>query len=815
MDKQEQHPGRQYTAIGRSLARKDAPDKLHGRTRYTADHPLPGMLHAALVTSPVAHAIIGKVDTTAARAHPGVRGVFTGADFPLLVGLYLGDKPPLARDRVRYFGEPVAAVVADDERTAHAAAALVRIGYDEQPAVCSPREALQPDAPILHPEMDRYLHIPAILPEPGTNVGNRTKIRKGDADAAFAEAEVVVEGSYSFPPADHAAMEPRVATAEIRADGRIIIRSSTQSPYGVRGIMSRCLGIPPGKLTIAVAEIGGGFGGKAGVQLEPLAYLLSRELGGRPVRVANTREQDMVSSPGAPGLQSRVRFGARRDGTIIAAEIEFLFDSGGYADYAVNVSRAAGYSCTGPYRIPNVKADSLSVYTNHPFATAYRGFGHIEMSYSVERTMELLAEKLQIDPVRLRRMNAVKPGDTSPSQDVLDPNTGDLLACIDKVAEAVQWEQGAFRRLDEHTVRTKGVSCFWKAPAIPTFTDAGALITFNEDGSLNLITGAVEIGQGIYTGLAQLVAEKLQMDPEQIHVVSEVMTDRSTHDWTTAASRTLYMCGRAALGAVDDAVAQIKRVASAALRCPEEDLEVAGGRVFLRDDPEKGLSLAEVANGYVYPNGNAIGGPVIGRGKYIARHLTHLDPETGEGRPGLEWTLGAEGVEVEVNLRDGSFRIVRAACAMDVGKVINPALARGQIVGAMAMGIGYTTREAFAFDSRERVLNNKLRDYKLLRYGEHPEYVVEFVETPQRDGPFGARGLGEQGIIGMPGALSAAFSRAVGVQLNELPITPETLWAAMHPTSDSNASDSNTDAPIAGNGSTSAGKANDSEGGAG
>ncbi|TFH04927.1 MAG: xanthine dehydrogenase family protein molybdopterin-binding subunit, partial [Spirochaetales bacterium] len=231
---------------------------------------------------------------------------------------------------------------------------------------------------------------------------------------------------------------------------------------------------------------------------------------------------------------------------------------------------------------------------------------------------------------------------------------------------------------------------------------------------------------------------------------------------------------------VHDAVVQIKHVASAPLRCPEEDLDVAGRRVFIRDDPEQGLDLSQVVLGYVYDNGNAIGGPVIGRGKYIARHLSHIDPETGKGRPGLEWTLGAEGVEVEVDLRDGSFRVLKAVCSMDVGRIINPALARGQVVGAMAMGIGYTTREAFLFDSRERVTNGKLRDYTLLRYGEHPEYVVEFVETPQGDGPFGARGLGEQGIIGMPGALAAAFSRAIGIQMNALPITPESLWSAMH-----------------------------------
>ncbi|MFW6211986.1 MAG: xanthine dehydrogenase family protein molybdopterin-binding subunit [Spirochaetota bacterium] len=762
--------------IGRSAPRKDAADKVHGRTRYTDDMTLPGMLYTGIVTSPHAHATIDAIDDSEARKVPGVRGVFCGADFPQRVGLYLGDKPALANGRVRYFGEPVVAVVAESERVAQRASRLVRVSYSPLPVVNSPRKSLAPDAPILHPEMGDYVHIPAILPEPGSNVAHRTKVRKGDVDAGFAEASLTVEGHYSFPPADHTAMEPRVAIAEIKADGQIIIYSSTQSPYGVRAIMSRCFDIPPGKLTVSTAEIGGGFGGKAGIQLEPLAYFLSKALGGRPVRVANSRETDMVSSPGAPGLEATVKMGAKADGTITAARVEFLFDSGGYADYAVNVSRAAGYASSGPYRIPNLRTDSLCVYTNHPFATAYRGFGHIEMSFAIERTIELLAEKLNMDPVELRRKNAIAKGDTTPSQDVLDANTGDLRSCIDRVEAALDWKSGNRVQVDANRVRAKGISCYWKAPAIQTFTDAAAIISFNEDGSVNLITGAVEMGQGIYTGLAQLVAEKLQIDVERIHVVQQVMTDRSAHDWTSAASRTLFMAGRAALSACDDAIKQIKRVASAPMRCDEEDLEVAGERVFLRDDPAHGMKLEQVVLGFVYDNGNAIGGPIIGRGKYIARHLTDIDPTTGKGRPGLEWTLGAQGVEVEVNLETGEFRVLKAVCAMDVGRVINPALARGQIVGAMAMGIGYTTREAFAFDQRGRVLNGKLRDYKLVRYGEHPEYVVEFIETPQGDGPFGARGLGEQGIIGMPGALSAAFSRAIGTQIDELPITPELLW---------------------------------------
>ncbi|MFH2114624.1 MAG: molybdopterin cofactor-binding domain-containing protein [Spirochaetota bacterium] len=369
--------------------------------------------------------------------------------------------------------------------------------------------------------------------------------------------------------------------------------------------------------------------------------------------------------------------------------------------------------------------------------------------------MDLLAEKLGMDPAQLRLRNAVRPGDSTPTGAMLDPNTGNLPACMAKVKERLDWDAGRRLVMPDGKVRAKGLACFWKAPAIPTFTDAGVILQFAEDGSASLATGVVELGQGTFDGLRLIVAEVLGMDPSMVRVIPEVDTDASPHDWTTAASHSLFMAGRAALDAVADAVRQIKRTASSPLRCPEEDLEVHGGRVFLRDDPEQGLSLSQLVLGYVYPNGNAIGGPVIGRGRYIARQLSNMDSDTGEGRPGLEWTLGDEGVEVELDPLDGSLRVLRSVCAMAVGKLIHPDLARGQIVGAMGMGIGYASREAFTFDSREGVQNGSLRDYKVLRYGEDPQYFVDFVETPQGDGPYGAHGLGEQGIIGMPGALAA------------------------------------------------------------
>ncbi len=766
------------THLGTSPVRTDAPAKVRGTLRYTDDLIRPGTLHAAVLYSPQAHAEIKKIDTTAAAAARGVRGVFTGADWPdILIGLYMGDKPPLARNKVRHHGEPVAVVVADEEAIAQNALRLVKVEYAPLPALGTPREALAPGAPILHPDMAQYARIPDILPEPGTNIANRTKIRQGDVDKAFAEADAVVEGEFSFPPGDHVALEPRVAIAEYGADGRLEIDSSTQSPFEVRNLLARALKLPERQILVRAAPIGGGFGGKAGIMNEPLAALLALRFPGRPVRLANTREADLLASPGRCGLQARVRLAARADGTLLGADIEFLFDSGGYADYAVNVSRAAAISCTGPYHIPAVKADSLCVYTNHPFATAFRGFGHIELSFATERAMDLLAERLQMDPATLRLKNAIREGDLTPTGAPMDENTGDLPACLAKVRERLEWDFQPHRVvLPDGKIRAKGISCFWKAPAIPTFTDAGAVLYFAEDGSATLATGVIEIGQGAHEGLRMLVAEALQTDLDHVRVTRHVDTNRSPHDWATAASRSLFMAGRAALDAVADAVAQIKNIAAVPLHCPAEDLEVTGNRVFVRTEPARFLPLGKVVLGYVHPNGNSIGGPVIGRGWYITPDLTSLDPATGAGKPWLEWTLGAEGVEVEIDPADGAIRVLKAACTMDVGKVVHPALARGQAVGAMAMGIGYSLQEGFVFDARQVVQNGSLRDYKIMRYGEDPEYLVDFVETPQHDGPYGLRGLGEQGIVGMPGCLAQAVSLAVGAQMTALPMTPETIW---------------------------------------
>lgn len=762
--------------IGKSVIRKEALDKVTGVAEYTADYQSPDMLHAKMVTSPYAHAKIKSIETKEAREVLGVRAILLGKNNPL-TGEEIRDRPPIAFDKVRYHGEVVAVVVADHPVLAKRAADLIKIDYELLPVVHSPTQAIKPDAPLVHERLGEYQRSKSSYPVPGTNIASHYKIRKGNIEKGWRESEVEVEASFSFTPSDHAAMETRCVIAEIRPHGYIVIWSSSQAPFMIKRLISTYFDIDVGKVVVNTPLVGGGYGGKAAVQLEMIAYLASKAVGGKKVKIMNTREEDMITSPCHIGLDAKVKLGCTKDGMLKAAKITYLFDSGAYADKGASLSRAAAVDCTGPYHIENVWCDSLCMYTNHPYASPYRGYSHAELLFAIERTMDLLAQKLNIDPFELRYKNAILPGQTTPTQVLLNKsNLGDLRACIERVKELSNWNEGQVIEVNERIVRVKGASCVWKTSTIDTDASSGVILTFNEDGSINLMSGVVEIGTGTKTSLAQILADYLKMDVDKIYVKMKVDTQSTPEHWKTVASRGTFMAGRAVLRAADDMIRQLKDIASCVLRVSPDDLIVENSRVFLRDDPNIGLGFEEIAYGYTYPNGNAIGGQIIGRGHYILRHLTTLDKETGAGKPGPEWTVGAQVVEVEFDRRDYTYRIVKATSVIDAGKVLNEKAARGQITGAMSMGLAFGGRESFQFDELGRVQNPQLRTYRPIHYGEQPEYVVDFVETPQLDAPYGSRGLGEHGILGMPAALGNSLSLAAGVPLNQLPLVPELIW---------------------------------------
>src|SRR5690625_796716 len=771
-----------YSYVGKDIKRVDIDDKAFGRVKYTNDISIPGVLHAKLHTSAYAHANITSVDTSEAWKVPGVHAVLTGDDFPYPVGPLLADRPPIALNKVRYYGEPLAVVVADTEQHAKHAAGLIQVTYEPLPVVNSPGEAVKENATLIHEQLGTYkAMVKGVHAVPNTNSANLTKIRKGDMKAGWKASDTTIEAEVSFSPSDHAALETRVARVEILPDERVMVYSSTQGPFYVKKLLSEFFNIDAGKISVHTPMVGGAFGGKGTVQLEFIGYLASRAVGGKMVKLVNSREEDLITSPVHIGLDATVKLGASSDGKIHAAEYQFLFDSGAYSDMGAGMSKAGAVDCTGPYRIDNVTCDSYCVYTNHPYATSFRGFGHNELTFVMERAMDMLAEKLNIDPFELRLINAIKPGDTTPTQTHLNAsNVGDVSSCLRKLKSLINWDEGKFIQTAEGKIRAKGISSFWKTSSTPPNATAGVILNFNTDGSINLNCAAVEIGQGTKTVLAQILAEKLQMSMDKIHVTMEVNTQYDPHQWKTVASSTTYLAGRAVLAAAEDVIRQLHQIAAVALRCSPDDLAVANGKVFLKDSPAYSVNIKDIATSYKYPNGNSVGGLIIGKGSHVVRHLTPLDPETGFGKPGPQWGVGAQAVEIEFDPSNYTYKILKAATVLDAGKVMNPQAAIGQMRGGMYLGLSWASRESFTFDDNGIVLNDQLRSYDVLRFSEAPTYLVDFVETPLVDGPYGARGIGEYGVIGMAGALANSISTACQANVNQLPLIPELIWKTVH-----------------------------------
>ncbi|HGE5781884.1 aldehyde oxidase [Bacillus pseudomycoides] len=766
-----------YHIIGKSIKRKEGADKVTGRAKYVDDEIEIGTLYAKLLTSVYAHAVIESIDIRRAEEIPGVHAVITGADYPILVGSSIVDRPPLAYEKVRYFGEPIALIVADSEAIAKHASAQIRVTYKKLPVVHAPLQAYLERDILVHENVEQYELEEEVYPEAHTNIANRTKIRKGDIRERFANSEVVVEETFSFRQSDHTAIETRCAKAEIKPNGEVIIHSTSQAPFEIKRLLSKAFQIAEEKIIVHVPLVGGAYGGKTTVQLEYLVYLASKAVGGRRVTLRNSREEDFVTSPVHIGLQAKVKLGCTKNGKLQAAEILYLFDGGAYADRAVTMSKAAGLDCTGPYSIQHVSCDSLCMYTNHPYATSFRGFSHAEYTFVIERMIDILANKVNICPLEFRMKNRIERGDTTPTQVlVTKSNTGDIRACLQKLKSLISWEEGNRIVLPNGRIRAKGISCFWKNSTTPNNAGAGATITFNGDGSVNVNCGAVEIGQGTKTTLTQMVAEKMNMNVKDVSIMMEVNTQIAPKHWKTAASRTTHLVGNAVVKATEDVMKQLLDTAANVFGISAGELTIANKTVYVKTNPDIYVPFSKIVFGYVDSSGNVAGAQIIGRGTYIFEGITKIDYETGKGQQGPEWGVGAQAIEVEFDPQLYTYKLIKAVTVVDAGRILNRKGAETQIIGAMSMGLSFATRETFHYDLYGRVLNNQFRSYKVMHYGQHPKYIAEFVEVPHDQAAFGSRGLGEHGIIGMPAALANALSIAASISLRQLPINPELIW---------------------------------------
>lgn len=778
-------PDDSLRSVGRETERLDTFEKLTGSAMYTGDMILPGMLYAKVKKSPYAKARIKSIDTSKALQLPGVHAIVTGDELDYRLGLYLVDKHILAKGIANHFGEGVAAVAAETPLIAEKAVDLIEIEYEVMPAVTDPLEAMAEDAPLVHPDLGNYDVVKvAFSPVPGTNIANLSKLRKGNVEEAFKEADHIIERQYTNPNVQHVPMETHVSIGQWKTGDQLVVWTSAQSPFTVRHLLSHSFGIPHNNIRVIVPYVGGGFGGKAGIHLEPLVLCLSRKSGGRPVKLQATREEEFSMLPCRCALVYNIKTGVKKTGKIIAQKMTMYWDSGACANYAINVTRASGYSAAGPYEIPNAWIDAYTIYTNKPFGTAYRGFGHVEFSWGIERHMDLVARTVGIDPLEFRKINALKPGSVTLTGEVITENSGNVIKCLDAVAESINYgrlTESEIKREKEKGVRIgKAVAALHKAPAMPPFTATSVILKMNEDGTVIANFSLTEIGAGTYTSIAQIIAEELKFPVSKIKIPVDIDTDKDLYDWQTVASKGLMLTGNAAILAARDLLKKAYETASQILNADPVDLDHDEEKIYVKHHKKNNVSFAKLSVGYAFPNGNAIGGPLVGIGKYIAQGLTHLDKETGQGLPALDWTYGAHGLIVEVNQETGEFDVLKVASCFDIGRAINPQAVRGQSIGGMLQGLGTAMCEGYVYDKEGRLLNPNFHDNKIPTVFDLPSEVESIVaETPQIDGPFGARGVGEHSMIAICGALGNAIQNACGADLIHMPVRQEDVWRAL------------------------------------
>lgn len=761
--------------VGRTKVRVDGLDKVTGQARFLADLSLGRVAHARVLRSTQAHARIRRLDASQARSLPGVRAVVTGSDCPGRIGHAIGDQYPIARDKVRYWGEPLSVVIASTPEAAEAALRLIDVEYEPLPAILHPRDAVREGAPLIHEKLSDYPRDPRIHVVPDSNICHHYQLRRGDVDSVFAEAFLVVENEYWVPWIAHVQLEPHGAAALWDGD-TFTIWSSSQSPFFIRETISIMFDISPSRVRVVIPYVGGGFGGKSDVTIEPLLAVAARAVPGARVQLLLTREEMFYGTVVGRGAWGRIKTAVDEAGHLLAEEAELYFGSGGYADYSVWICQGGGHNATGPYHVPSLRLDSFGVYTNTPPTGAYRGYGHPEVHWMVERQMDQIARRLKMDPVALRLKNLLLPGKVNALGQVMQDYNGRADLCLEAVQTALGTKRppSAPRRARGH-----GIACFMKSPVMRTNAQSGAVIRFNEDGSATLYTGAVEIGQGSNTVLSQIAAEALSLPMDMIHYAPRVDTDFSPHEWQTVASHTTWAVGNAVRLASADAVRQLKAAAADVLGAPEENLEVSQGRVYPGGQPKRFVSYAELATGYRRPDGSAVNPPIVGRGTFVPQGLTFPDPDTGQGNLAASWTFGCQGADVELDLDTGQIHVLRLVSAQDAGRILNPDAARGQVEGAMIQAMGATLTEKLHFGPDGRIQNWSLTDYRIPASADVPHMEVIFIETEDATGPYGARGLGEHGIVAVPAAIANAVADALGADFFEIPITPHMVMESL------------------------------------
>jgi CO/xanthine dehydrogenase Mo-binding subunit len=760
---QETLPRRQQMLIvGKSVGRVDSLDKVLGKPIYTMDIVPENSLYLKVVRSSVAHALIKRVDLSKARNYPGVAAVVSAQDIPGIneSTALLPDKPLFATDRVRFAGEPIAAIASFDQSVAEEATELVDIEYEPLPAVFSPEDALKQDSPKVHPN---------------GNVAKHLQVRKGDVEEGFKQADVIVEGTYKTPFQEPVPLEPEAGFVIPEPDGSVTCVGSIQSPYHVQTGIAKILSLRPEQVRVIQAATGGAFGPKSDeipVDVLGMAALVAVRTK-KPAALAYTREESMIGHTKRHPFVISLKTGVKKNGKLTAWEAKLIADTGAYASLGPLVVIRACFHATGPYVIPNVKTDAYCVYTNNTMAGSFRGFGGPQAHFAAESQMDKIAKKLNVDPLDLRLLNILRPGTLTATSQIVDEACG-LEECITRATKESDWynRRRQFRQMKGTRRRGLGIAIMYHGNSLgPEGNDFATVhMQIDRDGTTRLRTALTEYGTGAPSGLLQIAAETMHL-PLAYFKLDASDTEYCGDSGPTVASRTITIGGRATQMVAGKLGQKMREIASDILGCSVDEVEVAEGTYRGKSGGQSVTFLDAVAHAY------SQGISLKESGTFTAPKCEY-DPEVSQGTVYLQYTYGAVTAEVEVDTETGRVQVLKMVNAYDIGKAINPISLEGQIEGGTIQGLGYALMEEMIHENGV-VVNPNLGDYYVPTSLDVPEMKTIIVEYPGALGPFGAKAIGEPPIVLPAPAIVNAIYDAVGVRINEIPATPNRVLLAL------------------------------------
>ncbi len=765
----------------------EAPLILAGKAVYPSDLQLPNMLHGKILRSPHAHARILGIDTSEAEKIPGVKAVITGNDMPdVRYGSALKERYVLARGVVKFVGEPIAAVAATDPKIAQRAVDAIKISYEELPAVFDAEEALAPGARVIvHPDFVSYsskssaLVYSARIPKGVPNVTNWFSVKHGDVEKGYQESDLIVENRFSTGFAQHCPLEPHASVAQAMPDGSLTVWTGCALPYRIVQQVSETLQIPQAKVRVVQSMVGGSYGAKNNMEVEPICGALSIRTS-CPVKIVLTRKEEFITVVRHPFVVY-VKDGVKRDGTIVARTVKCYLNGGAYSGGSGNaVARNCAFGIIDAYSIENLSVDTYRAYTNLPPAGAFRGFGTPQVLWAIEQQMDIIAYKLGIDPVQLRQRNLLQDGDVTALGERV--HNLPIKECLRRAADAIRWKEPPMRKGDGFIA--KGIAVGSKYSQAPTTSIA--YVKLYSDESINVIVSTVDSGQGIRTAMAVIAAEELKVPVEKVQVTFPD-TSYTPYDDGNISSRGTFNVGNAVRLACADLKDQMFRAAAEKLGSDFEDLYVADGKVVSRSNG-KALTYGELFSTKISSIPMMVGeqGEFVGKGTWMVR-TSKMDPDTSQPvdlQPGQKvricsfYTPVAQAAEVAVNLHTGEVRVLKVVTVADAGRAINKSAVESQLNGAAIMGLGLTLSEEMNFENG-RLLNSGFLDYRLLTSLDAPEFQAVILESNQIDGPYGAKGIGEIGIVAVGAAVANAIYNATGVRFWKAPVTSKEILDAL------------------------------------